>query len=729
MLIRIWIYAFALINCFTFAAFAQTEIISEEAEQTHLTIYTGDLGLITERRRVTLPKGQSRIIFNNLSNEIIPQSMSLKEFEGFVLEKDFDTDLLNKSSLFKKSIGKTVELVTIDPNSAHITSKSAKIINSDEQRGVVFDIDGKIETLQCSGLSERVRFNGVPENLHPLPRLSLLVSSETGGEADFIFSYLSQGLKWEADYRVNMQSKDTANLLGWMSVQNKTGLNFKDISLSVVAGNLNRQFEQPKLGLVQNMLYASCWPKGSTKTAFDPNMRFPQINAVRYKARNVTQSGEALPMSIPASSSQMIVSGKVVPTAYAEVTIAATEDLGEYKLYRVPNLLDLPAQSQKQIAFINERNIEISSVYKVVNNRALYGKQQKPDPWQITPFKFLKYLVIENSKESTLTTSLPRGTIRLFDLTEDGRLAFFGQGKTKDSIPGEPIEIAIEAQDNLSLMRLSRRVIIDGQDAMRVTYRVRNPSSEPVLAHIIEVATLGPPSSVVDKSVEPIYRQGRKVWPVEVPANSEGDVRFSSLFGYYDKISLHSFNNDLLSSSHQSGKLSEKIDTDYQEYKHFFPVQNITNILGSISLPPGFAQLPFMAGENIEDIDACFPNVQSRQCGTYIQNYKDIIEERDSTKIVDSYNRKTAIKLKTLYRRSNETHKDIFDVIHTITNVTDSPRRVVVNTGSNSKPFFKGIELLKTSHPRSDDRYQTWTLEIDPKETINLEYTMQFQGR
>lgn len=704
---------------------AQTEIVSKDAKQTHLTIYAGNLGLITEHRRVHLPKGKSRIIFENLSNEIIPQSLSLKAFEGFILERDFNVDLLSKPALFNKSIGKNVGLVRIDPNSGQTLTEIAKIINSDEQRGVVFDIEGKIEVLQCSGLSERVRFNGVPENLHPLPRLSLLVDSEEAGEADLVISYLSQGFSWTADYRVNMQTQDKANILGWMSVKNKTDLNLEDASLSVVAGNLNRHFEQPKLGVVTEMLYTSCWPKGSTKTDFDESLRFPQMKAVQYKARNVNQDGVNLPMMVPASSSQMVVAGKVVPTAYASVTVASKENLGDYKLYRVPHNLDLPSQSQKQIAFINESNVKVGAVYKARHSRSLYGHRPQPNPWETTPFSFSKFVTIDNSMDGSLATSLPAGTVRLFTLRTQNLLDYFGQGTIKNVVPDEPIEIGVEEPNDLKLHRLSRNVIVDGQDAVRVTYKIINPSARDVSAHIIEEHSLGPQSSVLDTSVEPIFIEGKTVWPVEVAAQSEAQINYSVLFSHHTTISLRSMYNDLL----QNKSLKETITTNLQDYAHTFAIRPAVNIVGSISLPMRFGSLTPMSANNIEDIDECFPEVTSTKCANYEKNYQDIIGERGATKVSNGYNGKVAITLSTRLKKAGKDAQPKFDIEHQITNVTDRPQHVIIMSGNSlAKPFFKRFDILETNIPITDEQLKIWRMDIDPQETVNLEYTFEFRG-
>ena len=54
-------------------------------------------------------------------------------------------------------------------------------------------------------------------------------------------SYLTNNLKWKADYVVVLDSTDdNAELSGWVTVDNKSGTTYKDAKLKLVAGDVNR---------------------------------------------------------------------------------------------------------------------------------------------------------------------------------------------------------------------------------------------------------------------------------------------------------------------------------------------------------------------------------------------------------------------------------------------------------------------------------------------------------
>jgi hypothetical protein len=88
------------------------------------------------------------------------------------------------------------------------------------------------------------------------------IYSPTAGKRDLLISYLTGGLNWKANYVVKVNADYTeADIKSWVSIDNKTGTNFKDAKLKLVAGDINRILtSQPR-----NVEYkaALATPKGS----------------------------------------------------------------------------------------------------------------------------------------------------------------------------------------------------------------------------------------------------------------------------------------------------------------------------------------------------------------------------------------------------------------------------------------------------------------------------------
>lgn len=393
-------------------------ITSDGAAETSVTIYPDNLALITEVRRVNIPKGRSVIAFDGVSDLIIPQSLVLREFTGVMLERNFDYDLLGKTSLFENSIGETMRLTRIDPHSGAVKVSQAEIVSARRDTGVLMNIDGKIEALQCSGLGARTQFEGLPSGLTGKPVMSVQVFSETASEQVLVISYLTSGLGWRADYRVDMTSKKTASMLGWLTLTNGTAKDYKNVPLAIIAGDLNRRPETRAVTPPKPYLRAQCYPKGSTKIG----VRRPYAdNAVPKTpmSRGNAYFGAMAPRDLMEMADEVIVTG-----SRREAT---QEEIGDYKLYRVPSLTDLAPYQTKQIAFLNADNVDIKPYFKVeivaLNNST---------HWLPTKTSY----DIDNSRDGKLAKPLPKGTLRFFQKQDNGRMVYLGE----DRIENLPID-------------------------------------------------------------------------------------------------------------------------------------------------------------------------------------------------------------------------------------------------------------------------------------------------
>ena len=66
--------------------------------------------------------------------------------------------------------------------------------------GIVLDVDGTTEALNCSGLQRKAGLPRVPAGLADEPRLSMTVRAATAGKYTVQLSYLALGIDWSADY-------------------------------------------------------------------------------------------------------------------------------------------------------------------------------------------------------------------------------------------------------------------------------------------------------------------------------------------------------------------------------------------------------------------------------------------------------------------------------------------------------------------------------------------------
>jgi len=434
-LISIFLWAAAV------SAAAQTVVDSPSAERTALTIYPDNLAMVTEVRKVTLPKGPATIRFLGVSDQIIPQSAVLQEFEGLNLERNFDTDVITKGSLIQKAVGESLTIRRVNPATGEVSEVEATLIAAPLQqisqqnyrwareqrvRGAVFEINGGVEALECSGLAEAILFNQLPEGLNPSPVLSLIVESEAAGETELTISYLTRGLGWEADYRMDMppQSRE-GSLLGWLTLTNGTSKSFENVPTAIVAGTLNRADDfHPTL---KKFFTPNCWTKGSTKIGVTNRDEY------LYRARSVAPGAlrrEAPPPPALAYSMDM-AEDEIMVTARKRQ--AVREDLGDYKLYRTPEPVTVAPMQTKQVAFLKIDDVEADRVFA-------FSFSEAPE-WG--PVGATVEYRLDNSKDGNLAQPLPKGNFRVFTNRANGVPAYLGEDRVDNLAVDLPADIKV----------------------------------------------------------------------------------------------------------------------------------------------------------------------------------------------------------------------------------------------------------------------------------------------
>ncbi|HKS54205.1 MAG TPA: hypothetical protein VJS12_02905, partial [Steroidobacteraceae bacterium] len=135
------------------------------------------LVMVSETRTVEIPAGASTLVFRGVADQIVPQTAALEGLPAVVLESNFDYDLLTPGAVIAKSHGEHVQLVRTDTATGRTTVRDAILRTGPD--GVVLDVDGTTEALNCSGLNEKLILPRMPPGLADEPRLSMTVRAAT----------------------------------------------------------------------------------------------------------------------------------------------------------------------------------------------------------------------------------------------------------------------------------------------------------------------------------------------------------------------------------------------------------------------------------------------------------------------------------------------------------------------------------------------------------------------
>ena len=153
----------------------QTDVTPYADEEQYDFEYAAASGLVmvSETRTVEIPAGTSVIVFRGVADAIVPQTAALEGLPAAILESNFDYDLLTPGAVIAKSHGERVQVVRTDSATGRTTVREAILRTGPE--GVVLDVDGKTEALNCSGLDEKLVFQRIPPGLADEPRLSMTI--------------------------------------------------------------------------------------------------------------------------------------------------------------------------------------------------------------------------------------------------------------------------------------------------------------------------------------------------------------------------------------------------------------------------------------------------------------------------------------------------------------------------------------------------------------------------
>ncbi len=186
----------------------------KDQKQVAVTIYNQDLALVKDTRLVSLARGDNRLAWRDVSARIRPETALLRNLsdpKGFYLvEQNFDFDLLTPQTLLDKYVGRKVRVIKTNPATGAETVEEATVLSANG--GVVLQFPDRIE----SHPPGRLAFQAVPENLRDRPTLVVSLHAPDGGGEELELSYLTGGLSWKADYVAELAGKDDRlDLNGW----------------------------------------------------------------------------------------------------------------------------------------------------------------------------------------------------------------------------------------------------------------------------------------------------------------------------------------------------------------------------------------------------------------------------------------------------------------------------------------------------------------------------------
>ncbi len=355
----------------------------QDQSEVAVTIYNGHLALVKDLRTIRLDSGFNKLAFREVSAQMRPETALLRSLNyphGFYLiEQNFDFDLLTPQKLLEKYVGKKVRVVKTHPITGKESMLDAVVLSVNN--GVVLGIGDRIET----GVPGRIVFDEVPGNLRDRPTLVMQLNSATSKPQQLQLSYLTGGLSWKADYVAELDESDEfVDLTGWVTLTNQSGATYKNAKLQLVAGDVNR---------VQN------------------------------EYREVKRKFEALAEESMAADADMV-----------------EEALFEYHLYTLQRPTTIAENQTKQVSLLSATKIPVKKEFLLKGQNYYYQSSYGSIGQKLKVGVFVKF---ENKEESNLGMPLPKGVVRVYKNDKSGNAQFVGEDRIDHTPKNEEIKLKL----------------------------------------------------------------------------------------------------------------------------------------------------------------------------------------------------------------------------------------------------------------------------------------------
>ncbi len=450
--------------------------------------------LISETRAVQLPAGMSRLRFEGVADGIEPASAIVTGLDG-VIEKNRDAALLSPAALMAAAVGKSVVLLRTNSKTGKLARLPGTIL-SDADGGVVFQTSQGIEALRCSGLAESFSFS-TAGGLAAVPTLSVQVHSARPAMKMVLLSYLTRGFDWAANYTATMSADGkTMDLGAWVTLANSNGVGFPAARTQVVAGRVNRENGEVQPVDVGGPILARCWPRGSTS---DPVAYLQIERAIAMGGGGQLKSRAITPMAAPS-------------LAMESARQVEQEQLGDLKLYRVPDRTTVASRQSKQVRLLDRSAIPITQIYGA----------DVPAEETGAATAAIKMLRTMNSSADHLGLPLPSGSVAVF-ARHGGERLLERESSMRDLAVDEEVEINLGASPDVSVRVVKDRV---NGDSASEHVEINNARAAQIQFELRLQLREGTRLIRADHSMG--TKNGRPVFRLTVPAHASSTVRYQT---------------------------------------------------------------------------------------------------------------------------------------------------------------------------------------------------------
>jgi len=266
------------------------------AAEPALTIYNGGYAVVRETLPIDLKSGLNQVSFSGATAQVEADTVILRDVAGKaefqILEQSYRNDPVSQAMLLSLFEGQTLEFVRHETNKPDQVI-SGKVVRSGFVPGgrfvePIIEVDGKLQFL----LPGQPRFPSLGNDNVLKPTLNWKLNSASSGKISAEVAYLSKGFTWEASYNlVATDQSDLLDVVGWVTMNNQSGMTFADAKLKLMAGDVHRVIDTFGRGMGGGMPMAALAKSDAvvTEKSFDEFHLYTLGNPVTLRDKETKQ--------------------------------------------------------------------------------------------------------------------------------------------------------------------------------------------------------------------------------------------------------------------------------------------------------------------------------------------------------------------------------------------------------------------------------------------------------
>jgi hypothetical protein len=365
--------------------------------QPALTIYNQNFAVVRDTVPLDLQAGVNTVRYANATAQVEPDSVILRDPTGQhslqILEQNYRNDPVSQELLLSLFEGKTIDFenLRMKDNTQTREIVPGKIIRSGYVPGghseqPIIEVNGKLQF----SLPGEPRFPDLGDDTVLKPAFNWMLQSDKPGKFDAEVGYVTGGFDWSASYNlVSPEKGDFVDLVGWITMNNKSGKTFENAKIKLMAGDVNK---------------------------------------IQPQARQ---------MVARANLGMQLLSDAVAPA----VTERAFD---EFHLYDIARPTTLHDRETKQVEFVHAEKMFAPTIY-VYDGSSDYrfygGLNTQQGYGQSGNKKVLVQREFVNAETNQLGIALPAGKLRFYRRDDAGQLQFVGENTIDHTPRNETIRV------------------------------------------------------------------------------------------------------------------------------------------------------------------------------------------------------------------------------------------------------------------------------------------------